>query len=63
MTESDRDLGNYREGSSAGEPPTVLTEDALRAHCDGLDDVTPRADAEVKEDSKLALLLRAAHPR
>jgi hypothetical protein len=41
----------------------LLTEDALRTHCDGLDDVAPRADARVEEDSERALLLRAAHPR
>ena len=41
----------------------MLTEYALRTHRNGLDDVTPRADARVEQDGKLALLLRAAHPR
>jgi hypothetical protein len=40
----------------------MLTEDALRTHCDGLDNITPRADARVEQDGKHALLLRAAHP-
>ena len=33
----------------------LLTEDALRTHCDGLNDVAPCADARVEEDGKLAL--------
>ena len=41
----------------------LLTENALRAHCDGLNDVAPCADARIKEDGKVALFLRVAHPR
>lgn len=33
----------------------LLTEDALRTHYDGLNDVAPCADARVEEDGKLAL--------
>ncbi len=33
----------------------LLTKNALRTHCDGLDDVAPRAAARVEQDSKFAL--------
>jgi hypothetical protein len=41
----------------------LLTENALRTHCDGLNDVAPCADSRIEEDGKLALFLRATHPR
>ena len=44
-------------------PVNPLTENALRTHCDGLDDVAPRTDARIEEDGKLALFLRDTHPR
>jgi hypothetical protein len=40
-----------------------LTENGLRTHCDGLNDVAPCTDSRIEEDCKLALFLRATHPR
>jgi hypothetical protein len=41
----------------------LLTENALRAHCDGLNDVAACTDARIEEDGKLALFLCATYPR
>jgi hypothetical protein len=37
---------------------TQLTENTLRTHCDGLNDVAPCTDARIEEDGKLDLLLQ-----
>ena len=41
----------------------LLTENTLSTHGDGLDDVAPRPDTRVKQDSEVAFFLGAAHPR
>ena len=41
----------------------LLTENPLRTHCDGLNDVAPCPDTRIEEYGKLALFLRMTHPR